>query len=170
MLAPFSAPSRGIAVLILPGGPLRFQIGEVTGVSTCESASALTAPPSALTESASSITVSVIGELIARVIDYARTPGHADRRAGTYGSHSSYWRGLRAMCRRPRELAKKVGVEIKHLYLASGESDLVIFVDAPSGDNVAKFALAVSSLGYVRTRTARAWSADEYRKIISELP
>jgi uncharacterized protein with GYD domain len=43
-----------------------------------------------------------------------------------------------------RELAKKVGVEIKHLYLTSGDSDLVIFVDAPSGDNVAKFALAVS--------------------------
>ena len=47
-----------------------------------------------------------------------------------------------------------MGVEIKHLYLTSGESDLVIFVDAPSGDNVAKFALAVSSLGNVRTRTA----------------
>src|SRR5262245_3726178 len=29
-----------------------------------------------------------------------------------------------------RELAKKVGVEIKHLYLTSGDSDLVIFVDA----------------------------------------
>src|SRR5437764_9497297 len=42
-----------------------------------------------------------------------------------------------------RELAKKVGVEIKHLYLTSGDTDLVIFVDAPSGDNVAKFALAV---------------------------
>src|SRR5262245_6136732 len=69
-----------------------------------------------------------------------------------------------------RELAKKVGVEIKHLYLTSGDSDLVIFVDAPSGDNVAKFALAVSSLGNVRTRTVRAWSADEYRKLISELP
>ena len=36
-----------------------------------------------------------------------------------------------------RELAKKVGVDIKHLYLTSGDSDLVIFVDAPSGDNVA---------------------------------
>jgi uncharacterized protein with GYD domain len=69
-----------------------------------------------------------------------------------------------------RELAKKVGVEIKHLYLTSGDTDLVIFVDAPSGDNVAKFALAVSSLGNVRTRTVRAWSADEYRKLISELP
>jgi uncharacterized protein with GYD domain len=63
-----------------------------------------------------------------------------------------------------------VRVEIKHLYLTSGESDLVVFVEAPSGDNVAKFALAVSSLGNVRTRTVRAWSADEYRKLISELP
>jgi uncharacterized protein with GYD domain len=69
-----------------------------------------------------------------------------------------------------RELAKKVGVEIKHLYLTSGDTDLVIFVDASSGDNVAKFALAISSLGNVRTRTVRAWSADEYRKLISELP
>ncbi len=69
-----------------------------------------------------------------------------------------------------RDLAKKVGVEIKHLYLTAGDTDLVLFVDAPSGENVAKFALAVSSLGNVRTRTARAWSAEEYRKIISELP
>jgi uncharacterized protein with GYD domain len=86
--------------------------------------------------------------------------------------------GIRAVKDSPKrseaaqELAKKVGVEIKHLYLTSGDSDLVIFVDAPSGDgdNVAKFALAVSSQGNVRTRTVRAWSADEYRKLISELP
>jgi uncharacterized protein with GYD domain len=84
--------------------------------------------------------------------------------------------GIRAIKESPkrseaaRDLAKKVGVEIKHLYLTAGDTDLVLFVDAPSGENVAKFALAVSSLGNVRTRTARAWSADEYRKIISELP
>jgi uncharacterized protein with GYD domain len=69
-----------------------------------------------------------------------------------------------------RDLGKKVGVEIKHLYLTSGDSDLVVFVDAPSGDNVAKFALALGALGNVRTRTARAWSAEEYQKIVSELP
>ena len=69
-----------------------------------------------------------------------------------------------------RDLAKKVGVEIKHLYLTSGENDLVVFVDAPNGDNVAKFALALGSLGNVRTRTARAWSAEEYMKLVSELP
>src|SRR5258706_546416 len=66
-----------------------------------------------------------------------------------------------------RELAKKVGVEIKHLYLTSGDSDLVIFVDAPSGDNVAKFALAVSSLGNVGTRTVPAWAPEEDRKPLS---
>ena len=56
--------------------------------------------------------------------------------------------GIRAVKDSPKrseaaqELAKKVGVEIKHLYLTSGDSDLVIFVDAPSGDNVAKFVLS----------------------------
>lgn len=69
-----------------------------------------------------------------------------------------------------RELAKKLGVEIKHLYLTSGETDLVVFVESQSGDNVAKFAMALGSLGNVRTRTARAWPAEEYFKLVSELP
>ena len=56
-----------------------------------------------------------------------------------------------------KELARKVGVEIKEVYLTSGDNDLVIIVDAPNGDNVAKFALALGALGNVRTRTARAW-------------
>jgi uncharacterized protein with GYD domain len=73
--------------------------------------------------------------------------------------------GIRAV----KDSPKRSEDEIKHLYLTSGDTDLVIFVDAPSGDNVAKFPLAVSSLGNVRTRTVRAWSADEYRKLISEL-
>jgi uncharacterized protein with GYD domain len=69
-----------------------------------------------------------------------------------------------------RDLGKRLGVEIKHLYLTAGDSDLVVFVETPSGDNVAKFALSLSSLGNVRTRTARAWTADEYKKLVSELP
>ena len=69
-----------------------------------------------------------------------------------------------------RDLGKKLGVEVKHLYLTSGESDLVAFVDTPSGDNVAKFALALGSFGSIRTRTARVWSADEYMKLVSNCP
>jgi uncharacterized protein with GYD domain len=69
-----------------------------------------------------------------------------------------------------RELAKKVGVDIKNVYVTSGESDLLVIVEAPSGDNVAKFALALSALGNVRTKTARAWTESEFQKLVSELP
>src|SRR4029077_19094779 len=69
-----------------------------------------------------------------------------------------------------RELAKTLGVEIKEVYLTSGENDLLIFLDTPNGDNVAKFALALGAQGNVRTRTARAWPQSEFQKLISELP
>ena len=69
-----------------------------------------------------------------------------------------------------RELAQKVGIEIKDVYLTSGDDDLLLIVDTPNGDNVAKFALALSSQGNVRTRTARAWPQAEFQKLISELP
>jgi uncharacterized protein with GYD domain len=69
-----------------------------------------------------------------------------------------------------RTLAKKVGVEIKEMYLTSGDNDLLVIVDTPNGDNAAKFALALSTLGNVRTRTARAWPESEFQKLIAELP
>jgi uncharacterized protein with GYD domain len=69
-----------------------------------------------------------------------------------------------------RDLAKKVGVEIKQVYLTSGDSDIVIFLDTSNGDNVAKFAMALGALGNVRTRTARAWPEAEFLKMVSELP
>jgi uncharacterized protein with GYD domain len=69
-----------------------------------------------------------------------------------------------------RDLAKKVGVDIKQVYLTSGDSDLLLIVDTPNGDNVAKFALALGALGNVRSRTARAWPESEFQKLISELP
>src|SRR5262245_3483348 len=72
--------------------------------------------------------------------------------------------------RAARDLGKKLGVEIKEIYLTSGESDLLVIADTQSGDNMAKFALALGSQGNVRTRTARAWSEAEFHKLVSELP
>jgi uncharacterized protein with GYD domain len=69
-----------------------------------------------------------------------------------------------------RDLGKKVGVDIKQIYLTSGESDLLAIVDAQTGDNVAKFAMALGAQGNVRTRTARAWTESEFQKLVSELP
>lgn len=69
-----------------------------------------------------------------------------------------------------RELGKKMGVELKTLYLTSGDADLLVIVDTPNGDNIAKFAMAIGMMGNVRTRTVRAWPEAEALKMISELP
>ncbi len=69
-----------------------------------------------------------------------------------------------------RELARKVGAEIKQVYLTTGDHDLLVIVEAPNGDNVAKFALALGAAGNVHTRTARAWPEAEFQKLVSELP
>jgi len=84
--------------------------------------------------------------------------------------------GIRAVKESPKrsqaakELAKKLGVDVKQVYLTSGEHDLLLIVESSSGDNVAKFALATASLGNVRTSTTRVWSEAEFAKLISELP
>jgi uncharacterized protein with GYD domain len=69
-----------------------------------------------------------------------------------------------------RELAKKVGAEIKQIYLTTGDADLVVMVDAPNGDAMVKFSMALGMQGNVHTRTARAWPAEEFMKLVAELP
>jgi uncharacterized protein with GYD domain len=69
-----------------------------------------------------------------------------------------------------KDLAKKLNVDIKQVYLTSGEHDLLVIVESASGENVAKFALAIGSAGNVRTTTARAWPETEFQKLMSELP
>ena len=69
-----------------------------------------------------------------------------------------------------KDLAKKCGCEIKQVYLTCGEHDILVIAEAPLGDHVTKFALALGSLGNVRTRTSRAWTEPEWTKLMSELP
>jgi uncharacterized protein with GYD domain len=69
-----------------------------------------------------------------------------------------------------RELGKKFGVEYQALYMTSGDSDLIAIVEAPNGDDVAKFVLALCSRGNVRTRTCSAWPEAKYLELISKLP
>lgn len=72
--------------------------------------------------------------------------------------------------RAARELAKTLGVEIKEVYLTSGEHDILLLAEAPLGDHITKLALALSSQGNIRTCTSRAWPESEWTKLISELP
>jgi uncharacterized protein with GYD domain len=41
--------------------------------------------------------------------------------------------------------------------------------EAPNDETIAKLALATAALGTVRTETVRAFTEDEYRRIVSSL-
>jgi uncharacterized protein with GYD domain len=69
-----------------------------------------------------------------------------------------------------RDAGKKLGVEIEQVFLTTGESDLLLILEAANGDNVAKLALVLGSQGNVRTRISRAWTEAEFGKMLSELP
>ncbi len=69
-----------------------------------------------------------------------------------------------------RFLAKSCGAELKHLYLTMGEYDLIATVEAEEDDAVARFALALGSIGNVRSTTLKAFTEQEYRNIVETLP
>jgi uncharacterized protein with GYD domain len=51
-----------------------------------------------------------------------------------------------------------------------GQYDVVIVAEAPDDETIAKCALNLGSKGAVSTETLRAFTEDEYRKIIAALP
>jgi len=72
------------------------------------------------------------------------------------------------------DAAKKVyeafGAKLLQFYLVMGRYDTVAIGEAPDDKTAAKIALTVGSKGALRTETFRAFTEDEYRKIIAELP
>ena len=72
------------------------------------------------------------------------------------------------------DAAKKVfqsmGAELKQWYLVMGQYDAVVISEGPDDETVAKLLLVIGAQGNIRTETFRAFTEDEYRKIISALP
>ena len=68
-----------------------------------------------------------------------------------------------------RALAKKMGCEVREFYMTTGACDMVVIVDAPDDEAVAKFNLTLAMGGNVRTTTLKAFPEDAYRKIIGGL-
>jgi uncharacterized protein with GYD domain len=68
-----------------------------------------------------------------------------------------------------KKLAKDLDGEVKSSYMTLGTYDLVLIVEMPNNDKLATFALKLGSLGNVRSTTLRAYSEDDYRRIIGGL-
>lgn len=68
-----------------------------------------------------------------------------------------------------REAFKKMGVEIREVYLTMGRYDLVCVVDAPDDETYAKATLSLGAQGNIIIETLKAFTEDEYRRITGSL-
>lgn len=71
---------------------------------------------------------------------------------------------------RAKAAVRAVGGELKAFYLTMGHYDAVVIGEAPNDEAYAKTMLAIAAGGAVRTETLRAFTEDEYRKIVGTLP
>jgi len=83
--------------------------------------------------------------------------------------------GIRSVKDSPKRLdagraaAKKLGCKIKDMYMTIGAHDLVLLVEAPDDETVARLVLTTAAGGNIRTTTMKAFSEADYRKLIGEL-
>jgi uncharacterized protein with GYD domain len=61
------------------------------------------------------------------------------------------------------------GVKLLHFFMTTGTHDMVIISEAPNDEVLAKAILTQISKGGITTQTSRAFTEDEYRKIIGSL-
>ncbi len=69
-----------------------------------------------------------------------------------------------------KRLAKDCGVKVRSFHMTLGQYDGILTVEAPDDEAVARFALALSSAGNVRTTTLKGFTEQEYQKIVGSLP
>lgn len=91
----------------------------------------------------------------------------------TYISLLTYThQGITTIKQSPTRLdaAKEVGGELKAFYLTMGQYDAVVIAELPDDVAGAKIALALGAKGNVRTETLRAFTEDEFRRTVTDLP
>lgn len=61
------------------------------------------------------------------------------------------------------------GVKILHFFMTTGTHDMLIISEAPNDEVMARAMLTQISKGGITTQTSRAFTEDEYRKIMASL-
>jgi uncharacterized protein with GYD domain len=69
-----------------------------------------------------------------------------------------------------KKLVQAAGGTVKGFYMVAGRYDMVLILEAPDAEAMAKISLATAARGSVSTETLLAFPEEEYRKIIAGLP
>jgi uncharacterized protein with GYD domain len=68
-----------------------------------------------------------------------------------------------------RASVEKAGGKVVGGYYTFGEYDVVIIIEAPNDETVMSLMLKVGSYGNVKTKTLKAFTAEDERKIINDI-
>ncbi len=68
-----------------------------------------------------------------------------------------------------RQLCEKLGGRVKDLYWTMGRHDVVATVEAPDDVTMNAILLSAGALGYIRTETLRAATAQEMAQAIAKM-
>ena len=83
--------------------------------------------------------------------------------------------GVRAIKESPRRLdatkaaLKEMGGEVRSFHMTMGDHDFVMMAEAPDDAVCARFVLTLGAMGFVRTKTLKAFPEAAYREIVKSL-
>src|SRR5262245_6822099 len=69
-----------------------------------------------------------------------------------------------------KETYRAAGAKLRDFYLVTGKYDAVVVAEVPDDETAVKLSLAIGSRGNVRIETSRAFTEEEYRRIVAGLP
>jgi uncharacterized protein with GYD domain len=69
-----------------------------------------------------------------------------------------------------KEAAKAAGGRVVFFYMTMGEYDLAVLFELPNDEVASRLLLSAGMQGNVSSTTMKAFTEDEYRKIIGSLP
>jgi len=84
--------------------------------------------------------------------------------------------GVKAVKEAPARIQSSIkafeaaGGKLIAFYATMGEYDYVSIGEAPNDEVASAFALAIAEQGYVRTKTLRAFTVDQFAGIVKQLP
>jgi uncharacterized protein with GYD domain len=69
-----------------------------------------------------------------------------------------------------KSIVTGLGGRVVSAYVTTGQYDIAVTVEMPNGDAMTKLSIALSSRGFVRTTTVRAFTPEEFGKLAAEAP
>ena len=69
-----------------------------------------------------------------------------------------------------KQAAQAAGGKVVFFYMTMGEYDLVTLMELPNDEAASRLLLSTAAQGNIRSTTLKAFTEDEYRKLIASLP